>query len=175
MAAISCASASRWGLPRWKMQSSGCARSWQAVREELVRPVEFVPQRLAHLLQLPEIRIVRFGLQARCQLRQWLGIDVDAGTFQLVRGAGDGAAIGSLESLADLSQLLVAAGDKRGGEIAREFLIPTGEMVESGQVERHSRARHDAGFSGWFAHSNLQVIRAPWSLCHAFTPPRCST
>jgi hypothetical protein len=152
------------------MQSSGCARIWQAVREEIIRAVEFVPQSRAHLFQLPESRIGRFGLQARRQLRKWLGIDVGTGTFQLVRGAGDGAAIGVLEGLADFSQLLVAAGGKRRGEIVREFAITSGEIVESGKVERHIRARHNQGLSRRFHYSRLQVPTGPEE---AYVMPSC--
>jgi hypothetical protein len=135
------------------MQSSGCGRTWQAIGEKLVRPIEFLPERLAHLFQLHQIGTGRCGFQARGELCQHLRIDVGAGAFQLVGRTCQGTAIRGLQCLANLDQLLVAAGGKGGWQITREFGIAVREAIETLQVDR-------------FAHSNLR--EAPLgSLCHS--------
>jgi hypothetical protein len=135
------------------MQSSGCGRTWQAISEKFVRPIEFLSERLAHLFQLHRIGTGRCGFQARGELCQRLRIDVGAGAFQLVGGACQGTAIRGLQCRANLDQLLVAAGGKGGRQIIREFGIAVREAIETLQVDR-------------FAHSNLR--EAPLgSVCHS--------
>ncbi len=111
-----------------------------SVRNSFARPNS--TRQLRHQLAqslLIEARGLRLELMR--QLAQRLGVNVCTGAFQLVSDAAQAGAIERGQRGACFVERLLAAGDERRHQLAGEFRIAVGQLVEPRQMDRHVGSR----------------------------------